>query len=108
MLFPLPLLTAAPLGHRPEATAARRRPPSRPDRPGTTPPELRPGIGPAGLPDPFPPHPDRPRGPGSPDLAPPTSTGPSPVSQRGEGEEKGILPITPWPFLYLLKNPSTS
>ena len=24
MLFPLPLLTAAPLGHRPEATAARR------------------------------------------------------------------------------------
>ena len=25
MLFPLPLLTAAPLGHRPEATAARRR-----------------------------------------------------------------------------------
>ena len=25
MLFPLPLLTAAPLGRRPEATAARRR-----------------------------------------------------------------------------------
>ena len=27
-------------------------------------------------------------------------------SARG-GRGQGILPITPWPFLYLLKNPST-
>jgi len=106
MLFPLPLLTAAPLGRRPEATAARRRPPSRPDRPGTTPPELRPGIGPAGLPDPFPLTPEPPRAPGRRIRHRRRATSPSPVSQREGRKRTGQYAQNPLAFPLFSKETS--
>jgi len=83
----------------------RRRPPPWPSLHGPPLPKPRQGIGSSHFLLPFPPLPECRRAPRPPASGRRRRATPSPVSRERGGRRRAVLPLTPSPSFYFLKNP---